>query len=373
MNRNEFMRQPNIKGLSKKKKQAAWNRYQMRTQTRKSPPAPRNRAKAVKVILPACTRDYLQVLSDPFHVNEPVCIPDNHVVPSKKLSVKTRGSFSTSSNKEGFIVFNPFHTANDPFVHVDGGTGYTSSTVMYSDGTVGLTIIETRQTTGNGVGGANLALSPYTILDFDEKPDGQRAGTTALSVQSRVVGVGLRVRYAGTKLNEGGTILTLRREDGETLHGYGYDVLASRPNTKSSALGSKWHEVAYLPVQPTDYDYCRNGVIGAEGVPGIDTSSNTVINNVRYNTGFYIKSAAASQPFEFEHVIHVEFLGKALDSITKSHSDITGMSHVRNALAQAPPEVQAGPTFFQKMLTSVSKEVLEHAPQLAQAGLKYLV
>lgn len=244
---------------------------------------------------------------------------------------------------------------------------------MYTDGTVSLSIIEARVASGNGVQGANLALAPYAIADFDELPDGTRLGTNGPSIQSRVVGVGLRVRYAGTKLNEGGTILTFRREDGETTHGYTYDQLASRLNTRSSAIGSKWHEVAYLPVQPTDYDYCRNGLIGAEGVPGIDSSTILFLDNVRYNTGFYLKTAAPTQPFQFEYILHVEYLGKSIDSITKSHSDITGMSHVRNAIIQAPPEVQAGPGFFQKMLTSVSNEVLEHAPQIIGAGLSLLV
>lgn len=367
------MKQNNIKNLSKKNKQAAWNRYRTNLQNKKTPPAPRNRAKGPQVKLPECTRDYLQVLSDPFHVNQPVCIPDNHVVPSKKLSVKIRGSFASGSNSEGFIVFNPFHTANNAFTHIEGATTYTSSAVMYSDGTSPLSLIETRVTPGNGVQGSNVELSPYSINDFDELPDGSRSVTSGLSVQSRVVGVGLRVRFAGTKLNEGGTILSFRREDGETTHGYTYANLASRPNTKSSAIGSRWHEVAYLPVQPTDYDYCRNGLLGAEGVSGIDSSSDVFINNVRYNAGFYVKTAAASQPFQFEYILHVEFLGKALDSITKSHSDITGMSHVRNAITQAPPEVQAGPGFFQKMLTSVSNEVLEHAPQILGAGLSLLV
>jgi hypothetical protein len=369
------MKQSNIKNLSNQQKQAAWNKYRITSQKRTQPGSTGRRAKPMKsqVELPSCTKHYLQSLSDPFHVTVPVCIPDNHVVPSKKLTVKQRGSFATGSNSEGYIVFNPFHTGNTSFTHIEGVTTYTSSPIMYSDGTVPHSFIETRMTSGNGVGGTNLTQAPYSIVDFDELPDGSRLGTSGLAIQSRVVGCGLRVRFAGTRLNEGGTVLTFRREDGESTHGYTYTLLASRTNTKSSALTNKWHEVTYLPVQPEDYDYCRNGLLGSEGKPGIDSSSDIFLNNSRHNAGFYIKSAAPSQPLEFEFITHIEFLGRTIDSISKSHSDITGMSHVRNAITQAPPEVQAGPGFFQNLMTSVSNEIIESAPKLIGAGLSLLL
>jgi hypothetical protein len=310
-------------------------------------------------------------LSDPFNLNHEVCIPDNHVVPSKKVAVKIRGTFATGTNSLGFITANPFFTQNDVYSY-NPSPIYEVGAVAYTDGSAIHTQIEPRKnlSSPNGIEVSALSGAPYSGAQFDETVDGA-TNNVPTSAQSRVVGAGLRIRYTGTKLNEGGSVLIGRREDGESLQSVTYDGLASRMNTKVAPLGSKWHEVTYLPVQPDDYDYCKNGVLGSEGLPY--TGAPDLVTRLRHNMGFFVKSAAASQPFEWEYIVHLEYLGKTIDNISKSHSDIVGISHVRNAIAQAKPEVQAGPGFFSSLLTSVGNEILESAPKLLGAGLKMLI
>lgn len=246
--------------------------------------------------------------------------------------------------------------------------------VAYTDGSGSGTNLQTARnaTTPNGVLVSPVTRAPYALADYDTSPLGVPQATT-IGAQVRIVGAGLRVRYTGTKLNEGGTILIAKRQDGESFDSFTYSSVADIMNTQVRQYGNKWHQVSYTPVQPEDYDYCRNGAFGSSEGAAASTVADFK-KQARPNMGFVINSAVAGQPFEWEYVVHVEFLGKIIDNISRSHSDIVGLSAVRNALnAAAPNQQQSGPGFFNKLISSVGDEVLKSIPSIAGQGLKLLM
>jgi hypothetical protein len=333
---------------------------------------PRNAKPIVRI--PECTKHYAQALADPFSLNAEVCIPDTHSVPSKKVKFVIRGAGSTQADKFGTVFANPFFVANDKLEFLSGAATCFTGAVAATDGTGtgGSIFMYENITTPNGVAATPLTRSPYSLNEFDQGPEGN-LNPTSVGAQARIVGSGLRVRYTGTKLNEGGSILVAKRQDGESFDFFTYDSIASIMNTQMRPLGDKWHQVSYTPVQPTDYDYCRNGCFGSsEPVSSINATE--VLKHSRHNMGFVLKSAAPSQPFEWEYVVHVEFLGKIIDNISRSHSDIVGLSAVRNALnASSPTENQSGPGYFSKLLTTVGEELLQSVPSVIGTGLKLLL
>jgi hypothetical protein len=350
-----------------KKNNNSRNRAKPKRATQKTAPKP-------KVHIPECTRHYAQALADPFSLNADVCIPDTHSVPSKKAKFILRGAGSTQANKLGYIFANPFYVANDYLQIIDGGDTKEMATISCTDGTGSLTYVDVlhNDTSPNGIEVTPTLRAPYRLADYDSSPTGVPQATT-IGAQVRVVGAGLRVRYTGTKLNEGGTILIAKRQDGESFDNFTYDSISAIMNTQVRQFGNKWHQVSYTPVQPDDYDYCRNGAFGStEGAPVLTAAE--CKKAARHHLGFVIKSAAASQPFEWEYVVHIEFLGKIIDNISRSHSDIVGLSAVRNALnAASPTEAQSGPGFFTKLMSSIGDEVMQSVPSLIGTGIKLLL
>lgn len=309
----------------------------------------------------------------PFKLSRPVCIPDTHVVPSKKLTLIIRGSGSTGTNNLGFILANPFHTANDSLLTTTGSLAF--ATVAYSNGSVPVAGVYSAAnvTTPNGVNVYPLVSAPYALANYDQAPDGSQ-NATAVGAQSRVVGAGLRLRYAGTNLNKGGTALILRRDDGETFDDFNWDALAARSNTKVVPYSEKWHEVSYVPVQPNDYDYCRNGIFGTDGHPDAISTPNITYAMARHHIGIAVKSAAPSQPFDWEYIAHIEFLGKNVNGISQSHSDIVGMSQVRNVIASTTAQVQpSGPGLFNTLVNALHSEAIKNAPKLVAMGASKLL
>lgn len=320
--------------------------------------------------MPACTKEYLQALTDPFGLSKPACIPDMHVVPSKKNTLITHGTLSTDTTGFGFLVVNPFCAANNLFTCTDTGVQYLFGLASYSDGTATLTSVQTFQnnTSPNGVVATPVPQSPYGIADFHDHPSAVPNG--GIDAQVRIVGAGVQIRYTGTRLNEGGTLYATRRSDGESMNAMSIPEVASRRDTITCPVNNTWKTVSYIPIQPDDYDYCTNGLTGTRGQANITTNITTAVEETRYNMGFLIKSAAASQPFEFRIIQHVEFVGKALDSVTRSHSDIVGMSAVRNVTAQTLPAI-AGKSIYNAAVKQIEMGATYLAQNAGQMLVKY--
>lgn len=220
-----------------------------------------------------------------------------------------RGIFSTSNNAAatgfGYIVMNPeWGVASDaPFVITNGPAD---------------TVTVVNPTAGTPVN--NYSNSPYTQGLF------QQSG-----LQYRIVGAGLRIRYAGALLTMGGQVAGLHHPAHTSLTGFSINNAASPLNNilsykeaqQFSVTADRWTNVLYHAVEEDDTDYhitfpaltAGTGKAGYMGfaIQAPDTSGVTV------------------QTFEWEAVAHVEILGAIVLNKTPSHVDFVGHGAVTTA------------------------------------------
>jgi hypothetical protein len=257
--------------------------------------------------LSPCAKDYLMALQMPFMSKNVACVPDFHAIPSKKVRVKSRGTFSTGLDGNGFIVF-ANHCNSSNCTHI----GASSATLASS------TAVPIIVPAGAGVLNFSQTKLPYSNADFaDVSP--------TPGVQARTVGSGMRIRYIGPELARSGQIVGVRHPDNETLVGLSYNDIRSYSTAKTYNNSRQWIYVMWRPVQPNEYHFSRNSSTASDG------------NLVKWETGFVIQGttdtsgAPGPAPFEWETVHYTEYIGN-IDNVTRSHVDLVGMSHIRNAL-----------------------------------------
>lgn len=313
----QFLSSPKRRNLSKKEQEKRWAQYQASGSKVRTVSVKKNaNGKAIMKLSP-CAADYLAALQLPFSTKALACIPDMHALPSKKVRVIERGTFSTGLNGFGWIICAPWVTAKDlPSISATSA-GY-NGTAQISDPNV---------VTANVINNFQAKL-PYTSNQFF-------ATTTDPGIEARVVGAGLRVRYIGSEMARSGQIAALRHPDNESLVGFDDRRFRSYENCKVFPNNREWSYVVYRPAKPNEYEYSR------------DPHSPGDSNNYKWCLGFHIAGTTSSTgssgpaPFEFQFVQFIEYLGK-IDAVTRSHVDVTGLSHVRNSIPDSSAYQQPG-------------------------------
>lgn len=345
LNKQEFLNRKNRRSLTPKEQANRWRQYQASERGRMTS---NGRARnivatpgsseltALRINFSPCAQHYLKALTNPFALHHPACVPDLHAVPSKKIRVLTRGNFSTGTQGWGYIVANPWGNSNDTSI-----IGHTLAT--YS----GAQIIQSPATVPAGTAAQLATKMPYAGSSF--QINGSDPG-----VQARTVGFGLRIRYIGPVLAEGGQVISLRHPDNETLVGKTTEQVKNYATTSTFRVNRKWVYVYYRPTRPGEYEYSRDFNM-AVGISEVAWSLGAVITGTTTATG-----VAGPAPFEFEFIQHVEFLGQ-IDNITRSHSDVNAMSSIRNALPQQS-SWQHKSKHFIETAKSIGKDVIQNAP-----------
>jgi len=164
-------------------------------------------------------------------------------------------------------------------------------------------------------------------------------------VQARTVGYGLRMRYIGPELARSGQIIGVRHPDNETLVGLSSAQCRSYQTAKTCSNKRQWIYASYRPVRPNEYEFSA------------DACSASDSNNYKHSLGFLVTGTTDTSgspgpaPFEFEIVQYVEFIGN-VDNVTRSHTDVAGMSHIRNSIP-----VKSVTDNLTKMAAQVSQQV----------------
>lgn len=286
-----------------------------------------------RAVVRDCTRHYLGVLTNPFgYFNNgvEVCIPDLNSRPSYKVQTIQRGVFTVGTGGAGFVAANPlaaFTGLNNVCFSV---TNYAGSGIDCS-------------------GVANTSTATYSTAPF---PD------TATRL-ARLVGAGLRIRYIGTELNKSGLQVgaTLASAIGQTLQGLDYIQLASRPDSRrTSAVTRQWSSVTWVP---TDEDLCDWN--------STTTNDWATLSSTNSRMGFVVNGQPGNS-YEWEFIAFREFIStgtRLVPGVTASHSDVEGISAVKNFLGtvwNSEPGQQlysAGMNYVYNYLTGVSDAQLE--------------
>lgn len=359
MSKQQFLAKPKYQGLSNKEKEARWRQYKSSIVMGR-PTAGRTRSTKISVRktksgkdvmrlgLTQCAAHYLTTLVAPFGFHGDACIPDLHAVPSKKVRVKARGTFSTGTTGSGFFVCSPWCNGN-----VDDTFLYTQSSYTPPPGPPA--IIPSLPAPA-GVESSAFAKLPYSSADF-------AANTGSLGVRARTVATGIRIRYIGPELARSGQIIGFRHPDNNNVLGLPYNSLRSLETSKTFTNKRQWIYANYVPVRPEEYRYSPNACTASDG------------NNYKWTMGFAIEQTTTSggqpgpAPFEWEAIKFVEHIGN-IDNITRTHTDIQGMSHVRNSL----PEKSVHDSLMgvaHHVLSKVGESLKEAAPVVGAGMLAH--
>lgn len=280
------------------------NRQKAMQRARPGPRRRRNRVNpGAKSLLPneahQCALHYGEALIDPFNTPAGACVPKFPTVESAKRVLFAAGTGSTNASGTGGIVVGS-NASSDTYSSFVTNSNYTESGELPAYGDTGISAITMN--------------SAFTNAEL---------GATG-SVQTRLVALGVRIRYVGSKLNEGGRAYTIEEPSHEQVAGMTlanmlkYDKCA----VQKCNFNSEWVSVVYQPRFPGDFAYVadRAGQTSAESFLGI-----------------YIASAVAEQPFEYEIYAHYEFIGSSVRGKSISHNAPMQVDKILSALSQAPP------------------------------------
>lgn len=291
-------------------------------------------SKRLQVTIPECSIHYIDAIFDPFDTPCGVCIPcDLFPLPSQKVKTTFRGVGNLGTTGYGFVVVNPA-TVND--------------------------IAGVITTTSTSVGGATTALNAFTNTGnglFTQLPY-TAANLVGNTLQTRVVAVGMRVRYSGTEMGRSGLYVACEEQDLGTLNTSTYNQIKDIPNayTTRPAGDGTWDSVVCYsgPITPGTLEFVKSA-------------------NPLATAGVYpfaiVMQGVAGDPFEIEIVEHIEYIGTMVQGKTMSHADPTTYGKIletsKSVSAVKTITPDEGPSAFQKFVNSV----VQAAPKLINFGV----
>jgi hypothetical protein len=285
----------------KKKKNNQAKRKQRRRQQRNV-----RVASGKTTVLSQCADDYMHAMTDPFGFRTTgryPCVPDIIDIPSQKFTFTQRGTTGTGPNGIGFIIVSPFSigaSANaKPWIACSNGNATPTNFVNFPS-----------------AGGADI--SEFHVSASPQQTD---------AVQNfRPVAVGLRMRFIGQEIARGGTVTPFCT--GFPINGapiaqalsFGDNEILV-PNANRSWQGTFFRPMTQdgTRYQNTSYSAYVQGVMGiAYTVP---TAAAGVASYEFEVTGYWECTSRAGAT------------GQILTDITKSDSDLEGLSKVRGFIS----------------------------------------
>lgn len=269
-----------------------------------------------KFQLSKCSRDYLKALVDPFGHTDPVCVPDLYDIPSAKYKTLARGTLKTGQLGFGFIQTAVFGLlANNQYLIFTSDSNFNNSYTSNDLNHIGVVAYYNTQ-------------APYPLASF---------GVDEQLVQGRVVALGIRVRYIGSNLNLGGRMAMFRPIGTTSTSGVNMGEALANRTTVSVPVTRQWRSVSWLPTRSSDYDY-KSAINTADGIMP--------------KMAILIESEPGNL-FEYEVVMCSEYVG-AVTNVSASHSDVQGMSAVRDAICNVETVPVEGPQNFNRFLNYIT-------------------
>jgi hypothetical protein len=182
-----------------------------------------------------------------------------------------------------------------------------------------------------GAIGVGFANSPYTMGTYDPLV------SMANTLNFRLVSVGVKVRYDGTELNRGGSILCGQcTPENLTLFNVDYSGFQKYPGVKEYPVSEmRWSAATRQITDENDLYWLQ---VNNSGVPGTQNISNSgypgqisVDNSA--TLGIYIQSANPNTPFIFSLSFHWEAIGIPLQHKAITKSDAVGLNHIVDTYA----------------------------------------
>jgi len=324
-----------------------------------------------------CAQLYARAIAQPFIAEAGVCIPTSGAAsrPSQKVRSISRFVASVGTTRFGYCLITPC-MAND-------GISYLYSTAASTVATAS-PVINLPGPSPIGTG-----YSPIQSLPYDRAKLVDGSAVASPSVKGRIVSYGVRWRYIGTELERGGRVYCLVHPDHDNLYGTDFAQLGQYKECLTFDVTRKWSESVVFSNTSVECNYPEGHQLG-------NTAGEELINLYPMSSGQYLISGTAStvgsvcggapmavvfdgtpgNQFEFEVVVHVEYVGVATQSmLTKSHADSLGFTIVQesaNALGMARQYVTNQALAYAKnqAMAMASQTTLSPGMKMGVAALK---
>jgi hypothetical protein len=269
-------------------------------QRRRRRAQPRRTNNQPGLVISECAANYARALNNPFKAFEEdvqqVCVPDQSLVPSEKSSIITRGTGGTGAGQFGYVIAKVGPFGNDTLIAAASDTTNTAtSTTPLNDPKWGF----------GGGGGPSVSV-PGNCYWTEATIGDQR--------QMRIVACALRVRYIGSKLNEGGRVFAYRSSDNLSVYNDTPNQINNHNATKIYPLRGEWTTITWTPVLSADFLYQQSLKAADE-----------------FCMSLVLESAVADMPFEWELIHYIESCGSSVVGQTPTHSDAVGFAAAQTA------------------------------------------
>jgi len=173
----------------------------------------------------------------------------------------------------------------------------------------------------------------------------------------RLVGMGVRARYTGTELNRGGTMILARATRqgpvGFNTDGYQYQTLLDDQLSNQFPVSRTWRTIAWNPRTAQEYDFLKGAsdwypastlaaTYGADPLPGPDMI-------------IAVSGGVVGNSFDYEIIGYYEYIGTDLDNVSKSESDLVGLSAVRNVTENQAVIPDSGTSYYEQIAGAISQ------------------
>jgi hypothetical protein len=255
---------------------------------------PQKQGKTYVRIAPA-TAQWINTLGNPFGNQLSSGVPDFPATLTRKFKCFVKGTADTGTTGFGFVVAEFLNAAASDVVCVRNSLStYAGTTVDYTTGA----------TVSN-----SLSNSDYVAADF---------GNTPTTLQYRIVGAGLKVRYTGTELNKGGQLIAFADPRHRSVFQRSISSIDGNDTSRRFAMNREWTTVLYRHVDTDDLDFTAT-------LPTV-TPANT--DSTFYTVVCFQAPAGVSLSFEWEMHAHFEVVGRNIRGATPSYADPTGFAAV---------------------------------------------
>jgi hypothetical protein len=226
------------------------------------PPQPRAKSKKVRrkskqarnsMMLPECTRHYLQALSKPFDpASLGACVPSMPSRPTIKTATWGTGTFAVGAAGFGFLLVSPTVCNDTPMLW--------ATNASFSGTSATFTVNNTAGTSTTGVIPVMFANSIFDVGDI--LPTGTGFGQTT---SSRIVAVGIECTCTTPIMNVGGTITALVHPDHRNLYGCTSSSLTGFTGSCSKRIDTKPVRICVGAVSEFERQFSDTSAAGSAG------------------------------------------------------------------------------------------------------------
>lgn len=280
--------------------------------------------------LSACAAMYMKAICDPFdsrlQTSAP-CIPDLLDQASFKFSTVQRGTFNIGTQGVGSIQISPFVCYNDEPNILITQAGYALADTPVA-------------------GDASTTLVNNTQFPW----------ISTAKREVRTVACGLRVRYLGKTIDQAGVSCPFMAVGiGDNTSRLTAAQILDRDDTQWYNNDRTWRGCTYRPLQSTDYQYSDRSF--PLSIPGTNNKMAVLVSGTAAGQmGYEVVTFFEALP---KHDVTLNVVN-AVPGVTKSDSDIDGLSTVRDFLGNVSNS-EVGAALWGKGLNYLKSNAVSYA------------